>query len=89
LDVEHISSDSAKTFHQKYFDIYRVLHRRDKEIGQTFNNLRRSTALVQLASMKGRGLVTQDEFLRFSQETQDAVKRILEVSDTDFNTGSR
>jgi hypothetical protein len=77
LDIERINSDRAKSFHQKYLDIYEVLQRRDKEIAQTFDGLRRSTVLVQVASMKARGLLTEDEFLRFSQETQDAVDLLL------------
>jgi hypothetical protein len=77
LEIERINCDSAKSFHQKYLDIYKVLHRRDKEIAQTFNNLRRSTAWTQLASMKARGLLTEDEILRFSQETRDVVDLLL------------
>ena len=77
LEIERINSDRAKSFHQKYLDIFEVLHRRDKEIAQTFDDLRRSTALTQLASMKARGLLTEDEFLRFSQETRDVVDLVL------------
>lgn len=77
LEVEAINSEPAKSFHQKYLDIYRLLQQRDKEIAQTFNNLRRSHAFFQLASMKGRGLVTEDEFSRFSQQTRDAVELLL------------
>jgi len=77
LEIERINSDRAKSFHRKYLDIYEVLQRRDKEIAQTFDDLRRSTALTQLASVKARGLLTEDEFLRFSQETQNAVDRLL------------
>jgi len=77
LEIERINSDRAKSFHRKYLDIYEVLQRRDKEIAKTFDDLRRSTALTQLASVKARGLLTEDEFLRFSQETQNAVDRLL------------
>ena len=77
LEIERINCDSAKSFHRKYLDIYEVLQRRDKEIAQTFNDLRRSTALTQLVSMKARGLLTEDEFLRFSQETQNVVNLLL------------
>jgi len=76
-EVERINSDRAKSFHRKYLDIYEVLHRRDKEVAQTFNDLRRSTAFIHIASMKGRGLLTEDEFLRFSQETRDVVHHLL------------
>jgi hypothetical protein len=77
LEIERINCDNAKTFHRKYLDIYGVLQRRDKEIAETFNGLRRSTALTQVASMKARGLLTEDEFLRFSQETRNVVDRLL------------
>ncbi|MGO8733342.1 MAG: peptide ABC transporter substrate-binding protein [Terriglobia bacterium] len=77
MEVERVNSDAAKSFHQKYLDIYALLHRRDKEIAQTFDDLRRSTAFIHLASMKGRGLLTEDEFVRFSQETQDVVHHLL------------
>jgi hypothetical protein len=77
LEIARINSDRAKSFHQKYLDIYAVLRRRDKEIAQTFDNLRRSRAFMQLASIKARGLLTEDEMLRFSQETRDAVDLLL------------
>ena len=77
LEIERANSDGAKSFHQKYLDIYQMLKRRDKEMAQTFDDLRRSTAWNKLASMKARGLLTEDEFQRFSQETRDAVDRIL------------
>jgi hypothetical protein len=77
LEIERINCDNAKTFHRKYLDIYEVLQRRDKEIAQTFDGLRRSTAFTQVASMKARGLLTEDEFLRFSQETRNVVDLLL------------
>jgi len=76
-EIERISSDSAKSFHQRYLDIWKVLRRRDKELGETFDNLRRSTAFFQLASMKGRGLLTEDEFSRFSEEIREIVALLL------------
>jgi hypothetical protein len=77
LEIERINSDRAESFHQKYLDIYALLHRRDKEIAQTFDDLRRTTAFIHLASMKDRGLLTEDELVRFSQETQDVVHHLL------------
>ena len=73
LEVEQINSDSTKSFHQKYLAIYEIMQRRNKEIAQIFDDLRRSTALTQLAAMKAHGLLSEDEFSRFSQETQKLV----------------
>lgn len=79
LEIDQIRSDSTKSFHQRYLHIYAALHRLDKEVALTFNNLRRSTALQQLAAMKVRDLLTEEEFSRFSQETQDLVTLLLET----------
>ena len=69
--------DSAKSFHQRYLDIWKVLRQRDKELGETFDDLRRSTAFTHIAAMKARGLLTEDEFSRFSQEIRDIVALLL------------
>ena len=77
VEIARIQADDKKSFHQRYLEVYAAMQRRDKEIALTFNNLRRSTALAQLAGMKARGLLTEDEFSRFSQETQEIVALLL------------
>ena len=77
LEIAQINADTAKTFHERYLSVYKILQRRDKEIAAIFNGFSRSTALLRLAAMKRRGLVTEDEFSRFSQETQEAIALIL------------
>ena len=77
LEIERIHADNTKSFHQKYLDIYEVIRQRDREIAQTFNDLRRSTALTILAAMRARYLLSEDEFLRFSQETRDNIALLL------------
>jgi hypothetical protein len=57
FEIQRINSDKAKSFHQKYMDIWQVLRKRDQEIAETFDNLRRSKAFTQLASMKAGGPV--------------------------------
>jgi hypothetical protein len=80
LEVERINSDRAKGFHEKYLEIWKVLKRRDKEMSQAFDDLRRSTAWTQIASMKGLGLLTEDELGRFSPETREVVDLMLGTS---------
>lgn len=77
LEIERINCDTAKGFHQKYLDIFEALHRHDKEMARIFDDLRRSTALIHLATMKARGLVTNDELSRVSQETRNLVDQLL------------
>lgn len=73
-EIDAVSADSTKTYHQRYLEIFAIIQRRNKDIGMAFDNMRRSTALTQLAIIYSEGLLTQEEFLRFSQETRSIVE---------------
>lgn len=73
-EVGRLASDTGKSAHQRYMATFQLLQRRDKELAEAFNDMRRSTALLQLAILRSRGLVTDEEFARFSPETQAAVQ---------------
>ena len=66
--------------HERYLALCRLIQDRDEELGGTFNDLRRSVALLQLARMRRGQLVTDEEFGRFSPETRHRVESLLEVS---------
>ncbi len=76
-EIEKVSADTTKSSHQRYLDICKIIQRRDKELSTLFNDFRRSTALMQLVSIYGRGLLTETELMGFSQE---AVKDALNKS---------
>ena len=78
-ELERINSDSAKSFHQRYLAIFDVIKRRDKEIAQAFNDMRRSTALTHLTAIRSHGLLTEEEFLRFTPETCRVVEALLAI----------
>lgn len=77
-EIGSINADGAKSFHQRYLDIFEVVECRDREMSQLFNDLRRSTALTQIALIQSRGLLTEEELLRFSTETRSFVEVMLE-----------
>lgn len=72
-EIENINANNAISAHQRYLEIYQVIERRDKEVAQTFNDHRRSTAFFELAAIQSLGLLTPEEYLRFCQETRDTV----------------
>ncbi len=76
-DSERLHGDTSHSAHERYIAIYRLFGERDKEVASLFNDLRRSTALWQIAALKGRGLLTDEEFTRFSEETQSRVAALL------------
>ena len=79
LEIKGIDSDPTKSFHQRYLEIYRVVRDRDKELAKVFDYLRRSTALIQIAALRTRGLLNEDEFMRFSEETRNIVNELLAI----------
>jgi hypothetical protein len=57
--------------------VLKLLQRRDRELANTFDDLRRSTALRQLACMQSHQLLSEEEFGRFSSQTRSAVQILL------------
>lgn len=64
---------AGESAHERYLKVYRLLHRQDKELARAFNGSRRSTVLIQLTVMRGMGLLTDEELLRFTPETQRVI----------------
>ena len=79
-EIDRFGSDSTKSHHQRYLDIFKILQRRDKELAHAFDDLRRSTALTQLAIICSHDLLTEEEFLRFSPETRSVIELLLSRS---------
>jgi hypothetical protein len=53
--------------------VFKLLEKRDRELADAFDNPRRSAALAQLAQIRSRGLITDEEFGQFRPETREAV----------------
>ena len=53
--------------------MHKIIQKRDKELGRAFDGHSRSRADQQLRDMYNKGLVTDDELSKFSEETQNLV----------------
>jgi lipase chaperone LimK len=69
-----IAAASGATNHQRYLKLYAMLQKQNREVAIAFDDHRRSTALPKIAQIHARGLFTEEEFARFSEETR---KRVL------------
>ncbi|MCI0703179.1 MAG: peptide ABC transporter substrate-binding protein [Planctomycetia bacterium] len=77
LEVGQLASGSGASSHERYLEVYRLIHERDEELASAFNDPRRSTARFQLARMRALGLLTDAEYSEFSAETRNAVEVVL------------
>jgi predicted glycosyl hydrolase (DUF1957 family) len=78
-EIERVTHNRAQSPHQRYLDIFKTIERHDREIANTFNDLKRSNALTMLARMRAAGLLTEDEFASLSQESRSAIEFLLGV----------
>ena len=76
-ESDRLRSDAGQSAYQRYIAIYQLFRERDKELAEIFDNPRRSMALLNLGAIKVRGLLTEEEFARFSEETQNSIAVLL------------
>ncbi len=74
LEIGRIGGDLGKSHHERYLDIYKLIQKRDKELARAFNDLRRSTAIMQIGLFRSHGLLTDDEFSRFSEDLRHVLE---------------
>ncbi|MFO8035240.1 MAG: hypothetical protein R6U57_01230 [Anaerolineales bacterium] len=79
MKVEDIITDEHKSAHERYLELWKTLKTEDEDIAFMFDNLRRSTALQQLARWKFNNLVTDEEMKAFSAETLEKVNALMRV----------
>jgi hypothetical protein len=77
-EVNEIAADTSRTSHQRYLALFETVQRRNKEMANVFDGLRRSTALLQIAALRSRGLLEDSEFMRFSAGTRALVEVFLD-----------
>ncbi len=75
-EAQRLLADSAESSCDRYRALYDLMRRRDKEMERAFDDLRRSTALLQIAIIHGMGLWPQEEIAQFSPETRAMVSAI-------------
>jgi len=76
-EAERIRVDPGKTQQERYVETYQLLIKRDKELVRIFDYLRRSTAVMQLATFRSEGLITDKEYMRFSASTRELIDEFL------------
>ncbi|MFO8089966.1 MAG: hypothetical protein R6U13_09045 [Desulfatiglandaceae bacterium] len=77
--VSTIIATDDKSAHTRYLELWKTLKTEDKDIAFMFDNLRRSTALQQLARWKFNNLVTDEEMKSFSDGTLEKVNAFMQV----------
>jgi hypothetical protein len=78
-EIARIGSDQAKSKHERYLAIYRLIQERDREIDPIFHTLRRSSAVSQLCAFRVRELITEEEFRSLSTELRERIDNLIRI----------
>jgi hypothetical protein len=78
-EIGSVAADSGQSHHDRYLAVFKLIRERDKELAAAFDEPRRSTALQQLAFIRSRELLTDEEFARFWPETRETVAVMLGI----------
>jgi hypothetical protein len=65
--------------HERYLKVYKLVHERDKQLANAFNDFRRSTAIMQLGIMRRMKLLTDEELGFFSERTRTFIENIASL----------
>ena len=68
--AQHILVDPAHNVYERCLTLYRLMRERDQQMGQLFDDLRRSTAWLGLLGLVRADLVSPEELAGFSESTR-------------------
>ena len=71
-----ITAQPGLTQHQRYIEIWNLLQEKNEEVALAFDDHRRSTAFLKVLQIHRRGLFTNEEFARFSEQTRKQVSDV-------------
>jgi len=71
-----ITTQSGLTNHQRYIKMWELIQEQNEEVALAFDDHRRSTAFLKILQIHRRGLFTDEEFARLSDQTR---KHVLDV----------
>ena len=69
----------GRSARDRYRSLFQRLKKRDDDIGRAFDDVRRSTAVIQLGIMHSMDLLTADELSRFSPEIREELEVLASI----------
>ena len=65
------------TNRERFWEVVEQAREDQKEVRETFDDYRRSTAVIHLMIMRREGLIKEEEMARFSEDLQERMKMML------------
>lgn len=76
-EISRACQKEGKTNHENYLTVYKMIKNRDRKIADAFNDLRRSTADMQLAIIYRLGVIEEEELEGFSEQARATLALLM------------
>jgi len=73
-EVQQVIADPSRSGHERYLAVYDLTRRRNRELADAFNDMRRSRAFVRLLNIQSHQLLNEEELGRFSPEVRESLR---------------
>lgn len=77
--IDKMMEERKRKDHETYLKLWELLKKEDREISVMFDDLKRNNAVHKLAAWKHNGVISNESFAEFSDETQQTVKELNET----------
>ena len=71
--------DDSRSAHERYLELFQLVHERNAAMATAFDDLRRSTGLRRLSAMVGLDVLTEEDLAGFQPEVQDAARELRQI----------
>src|SRR5438132_13411745 len=88
-EIKQATSNFSADYHKRYLEVFSLIMKRDEQMGRAFNDVRRSTAIILLTNIREAGLLTDEEFSRFSAETRAGLNQFSKFAGRDRGHAAR
>lgn len=78
-DVDKIIHKQEGNAHERYIEMYKIVHDGDKKLTHMFDGFSRSKALDQLMMHYGNDLLKEEEIDQLSEETRERILAVLKI----------
>lgn len=77
--ISSVIEDRGSGSYKYYLKLLKIMRAEDKEISLMFDDLKRSTAIFKLAMWKRNGILSGEDFQKFTAETQKHIDSICNI----------
>jgi len=77
VKVDKLSAARSNDEHQAYLRLYDLIQVENKLIAEMFDNPTRNNVFFKIIALKRSGIISDEQFKQFSEETQKSVTELL------------